>query len=328
LAFTHKEPFWKRSELTRFYYLLKPLIPRHIQILLRRYFFRKAISTHHSIWPIDPAAARKPAGWLGWPDDKQFALVLTHDVESQRGVDRCVQLADMEMDLGYRSSFNFLLQKYSTPEALRYYLIDNGFEVGIHGCHHDGKKFSSRDTFLKRAKVINEYVKEWDVSGFRAPSMQCNLDWIGDLDIDYDLSTFDTDPFEPNSTGVQTIYPYLVARGQGRSDFVELPYTLPQDSTLFVMLGMTDIDIWKRKLDWIAEKGGMALLNVHPDNMNFKSRREKLDEYPFELYSEFLEFIRENYANQFHHCLPRELAYFFSNKYGRSSNQQPDRIQL
>jgi hypothetical protein len=46
--------------------------------------------------------------------------------------------------------------------------------------------------------------------------------------------------------------------------YVELPYTLPQDFTLFTVMREKDIDIWKKKLDWIVEKGGMALLITHP----------------------------------------------------------------
>ena len=46
---------------------------------------------------------------------------------------------------------------------------------------------------------------------------------------------------------------------------MELPYTLPQDSTMFNVLQETSPDIWKKKLDWIAQRGGMVLVNVHPD---------------------------------------------------------------
>jgi len=42
---------------------------------------------------------------------------------------------------------------------------------------------------------------------------------------------------------------------------VELPYSLPQDFSLFVIMRERNIDIWKIKLDWIVEKGGMALLH-------------------------------------------------------------------
>jgi hypothetical protein len=32
-------------------------------------------------------------------------------------------------------------------------------------------------------------------------------------------------------------------------------------------MGEKTISIWKKKLDWIVEKGGMALLITHPDYM-------------------------------------------------------------
>jgi len=259
-------------------------------------------------------AAQPPEGWDGWPEQKHFALVLTHDVESQRGLERCIPLAQLEMELGFRSSFNFLLKKYSTPDDLRSYLRKNGFEVGIHGCYHDGKKFSSRETFLERAGIINRYFKEWDACGFRAPAMQCNLEWIGDLDIEYDLSTFDTDPFETQDGGARTIYPFIVQRTSGRGSFVELPYTLPQDSTLFVMLGEKDIDIWKQKLDWVAQKGGMVLVNVHPDYIKFGEGKAGLEEYPIQYYEQLLNYIKETYEGQFYHALPREIANYVIGK--------------
>jgi peptidoglycan/xylan/chitin deacetylase (PgdA/CDA1 family) len=303
--------FWKDPRIARFYYSVKPLIPRWIQIHARRFFIRRALPGLSAIWPIDPAAAKPPKGWGGWPDDKRFALVLTHDVESEQGLGRCRHLADMEMELGFRSSFNFLLSKYTTPNDLRIYLEENGFEIGIHGCYHDGMKFSSREIFLERAKIINRYIKEWGASGFRAPSMQCNLDWVGDLNIEYDLSTFDTDPFEPNSSGVQTIYPFMVSRSNGKSDFVELPYTLPQDSTLFVVMGEKNINIWKSKLDWIVENRGMALINTHPDYMNFGKTGQGIDEYPSHYYSDFLSYVKTNYSGQFWHGTARELAAYY-----------------
>ena len=49
-----------------------------------------------------------------------------------------------------------------------------------------------------------------------------------------------------------------------RKGYIELPYTLPQDFTLFVLLQEKTPKTWMKKLDWIAEKGGMALVNVHP----------------------------------------------------------------
>lgn len=219
-------------------------------------------------------------------------------------------MAEMEMSLGFRSSFNFLLKKYEVPDDLRHFLEKNGFEVGIHGLHHDGKKFNSRKIFMQRAIVINRYLAEWGACGFRAPSMHCNLDWIGELDIEYDMSTFDTDPFEPKAWGTRTIFPFFVPKKDGNGGFIELPYTLPQDFTLFILLQEANTTIWERKLEWIVENEGMALLNTHPDYMCFNGHSKSIEEYPVSLYRNFLEHIRDKYGDQLYSALPGDLAAY------------------
>ncbi len=322
-----KSYFWNTPTITWLYYLAKPAIPRTVQIKLRRMIVKWTLPRLASVWPIDEKAGRSPEGWKGWPQGKKFALVLTHDVESIKGVHQCRRLADMEMKHGFRSSFNFVLKKYSTPDELRHHLIGNGFEVGIHGCYHDGKKYSSREVFLERARVINQYIEDWGATGFRSPSMHCNLDWIGDLNVEYDLSTFDTDPFEPVAGGTGTIFPFLVQRRNNSSPFVEMPYTLPQDFTTFVLMGEKTTDIWRRKLDWIAEKGGMVLVNVHPDYMAFGQDRPGIDEYPAQLYEDFLLYLKERYKNDFYHCLPRDLARYFSESMNTAEKKERGEIK-
>jgi hypothetical protein len=93
--------------------------------------------------------------------------------------------------------------------------------------------------------------------------------------------------------------------------YMELPYTLPQDSTLFVVLRERTDRIWKQKLDWIAERGGMALMNTHPDYMSFGGEVQP-DEFKVELYMNFLEYVQKNYAGAFWHPLPRDLASWAS----------------
>ncbi|MFQ5799472.1 MAG: glycosyltransferase [Bacteroidota bacterium] len=260
-------------------------------------------------WPISQVAARAPDGFPGWPDGKEFAFVLTHDVEGKKGSDRCRDLAGMEMRLGFRSSFNFIPEgEYATPESLREWLTTNGFEVGLHDLQHNGKLYSSRKSFTANAQRINHYLAEWQAVGFRSAFMLHHLGWLRDLNILYDTSTFDTDPFEPQPDGVNTIFPFWVSRDD-HSGYVELPYTLPQDSTLFLVLQEKTIDTWKQKLDWIAQRGGMALLNVHPDYMNFDGRRNS-SEYNARLYQEFLEYVAKRYGHRCWFALPRDVAKY------------------
>jgi hypothetical protein len=274
---------------------------------------RRKLYAH--IWPIDQEAARLPDGWVGWPDKKKFALVLTHDVDTERGLKRCIQLARIEETLGFRSSFNFVAERYIVPPELRQYLTHNGFEVGVHGLYHDGKLYKSKEIFQSRAVRINHYLEEWGSVGFRSPSMQHNLEWIHDLKIKYDASTFDTDPFEPQPDGMGTIFPFWVDGDSNQKGYVELPYTLAQDFTLFVIMQEKNINIWKRKLDWIIEKGGMALLNSHPDYMSFEGKKPTIEEYPVEYYMEFLGYIKHNYRDQYWHVLPKEIAHFWGRNF-------------
>src|SRR5206468_140078 len=94
------------------------------------------------------------------------------------------------------------------------------------------------------------------------------------------------------------------------SGYVELPYTLPQDFNLFVILQEESIDVWKRKLDWVARCGGMALLNTHPDYMRFDDGAQSPGEYPARFYQEFLEYAKSRYQGEYWHALPAKVASF------------------
>lgn len=252
--------------------------------------------------------------------------MLTHDVESQKGLDRVKGLAELEMSLGFRSSFNFIPEGgYDVPKALRQWLEDNGFEVGVHDHRHDGKLYRSWQGFQASAERINHALREWNAVGFRSGFMMRNLDWIQELNILYDSSTFDTDPFEPQPDGANTIFPFWVPGPTSQSNsqpssinpqpslehgYVELPYTLAQDSTLFIVMRERTIDIWKRKLQWIASRGGMALLNVHPDYVAFAATAPSSDQFPAGLYREFLELVKHAYDGQYWHALPRDIAAY------------------
>lgn len=298
------------------FYYLKPLIPRWMQIALRRQLIRRKMSRVSHVWPIDENAARHPDNWSGWPDGKQFALILIHDVETERGQEKCRQLLKLEEEMGFRSAFNFVPERYNVSPELRQDLFKKGFEVGVHGLKHDGKLFISRKKFIKQADRINHYLKEWQSVGFSSPSMHRNLDWTHELNIEYDTSTFDTDPFEVQPEGMATIFPFFVHGCNGQRGYIELPYTLPQDFTLFVLMKESNISTWIRKLDWIAEKGGMALLITHPDYMSMEEDKAECmrEEYPVELYENLLDHVRTKYGGRYWHALPSEMARFWRKK--------------
>ena len=264
------------STILKFYYLIKPLLPRTLQVFMRRIIVKRQRIKYSNVWPINEKTAVPPDGWQGWPENKKFALVLTHDVEDQRGYKRVEKLLELEKKQGFKSSFNFVPKRYTVTHELRTFLRENGFEIGVHGLYHDGKLYNNQQRYQHRGIEINKYLQEWGAVGFRAPSMHQNLDWNCYLNIEYDLSSFDTDPFEPQSAGTGTIFPEIFQNCALRQDcqldcngYVEMPYTLPQDYTTFILMQEKGIDIWKQKIDWVAVKGGMVLLNTHPDYMCF-----------------------------------------------------------
>jgi hypothetical protein len=303
------------SLLNSAYYHLKPLVPLRLRHTMRRLQASYKLLNCQD-WPISQAAGGRPSGWPGWPEGKRFAFVLTHDVESQRGLERCQELARFDADLGFRASFNFIPEgEYQAPAALRQELVTGGFEVGVHDLKHDGSLYRSRRRFAEAAERINAYLSDWQAVGFRAGFMFHNLEWLRDLRIEYDASTFDTDPFEPQPEGVHTIFPFWVPGRTPGTGYVELPYTLSQDSTLFVILKEKTIDTWRRKLDWIAARGGLALLNVHPDYLSFSRRRLGPSEFSSLLYEELLTYLRERYEGQYWHVRPKDLAAWFKSSH-------------
>lgn len=296
--------------LNRLFYIIKPFIPRSLQLLLRRRMVLIKRARYAHVWPIDESASEPPPGWQGWPDNKKFAFVLMHDVDTQAGHDKCLDLAKIEENLGFRSTFNFVPERYRLSTSLLTELKRRGFGIGVHGLKHDGKLFSSRQLFLERAKKINQYLKDWDTKGFTSPAMHRNLEWMSDLNIDYGTSTFDTDPFEPQPDGVKTIFPFWVPSNCSTEGYFELPYTLPQDFTMYILMKERDAAVWRKKLNWIAQFGGMALLNTHPDYMSFEGTSPGPEEYPAQNYIDFLTYLKETFDQQYWHALSENVALF------------------
>ena len=358
----------------RLYYTLKPWIPRALRLAIRSRWARRKRARVSDHWPIFPGSERPPEGWPGWPEGKQFAFVLTHDVEGPEGLSKVKRLAELEMSLGFRSSFNFIPEgPYQVPDELRAWLEERGFEVGVHDLHHDGKLYHSRAEFARKALRINHYIKAWGAAGFRAGFMLHNLDWLHDLEILYDASTFDTDPFEPQPDYMGTIFPFWVPRprcaipepqagitrshvpphpsdlnlwktdsgastpgsapipsdtAKGRLGYVELPYTLPQDSTLFLLLREQTPELWLHKLDWIAAHGGMALVNVHPDYLRFTDNQSEPNTFSVQHYRALLEYVRGRHSSAAWHVRAKDVAAFVHSHARMLTWRRPLRVAM
>jgi hypothetical protein len=260
----------------RTYYLLRPLIPRRTQIAMRRRFARAQAPPDFPRWPAEPALhdlyrrlydlAREVAGtevpWIGfWPEGNSWAVVLTHDIETAAGRDAVLPIVDMEARFGFRSAWNVVPRRYEVSDEFIASMADRHCEVGLHGLFHDGRDLASERHLLERLPEMRAVASRIGATGFRSPATQRAPELIGILGFDHDSSYPDSDPYEPQPGGCATWLPYAI------QDTVELPITLPQDHTLFVILQHADERVWIDKVDVLRRRGGMALVLTHPDYM-------------------------------------------------------------
>ena len=321
---------WRLTPAVRAYYWLKPMLPRPITRQLRRLRRGSARTNFPLGWPVEERYVRflwevmrqllilssrqqirfRPL----WPEGRRFALVLTHDVETAAGQRHVRAVAELEEQLGFRSSFNFIPERYPLDWALLTELRERGFEVGLHGLKHDGKLFDTHSKFMRRARRINSYLEALGAVGFRAPLTHRNPEWMQALNVEYDLSFFDTDPFEPIPGGTMSIWPFMLGR------FVELPYTLVQDYTLIEVLGETTPKLWLDKVRFIEQYHGMALVNAHPDCL--------LSNVGWQVYAEFLEWLKDA-ADACWHALARDAAAWWrARATGGDGSRAADNIGL
>jgi len=287
------------SRLFRAYYLLRGLIPLSLRQALQRRRNKRLAAPSDWYIPREFFNRLREAGMdclgdaaPGWPDQAAFAFVLTHDVETAAGLRNVNAICEIEEEFGFRSSWNIVPHKYRIDQGLIDDLRQRGFEIGIHGYNHDGKLFWSEAVFRQRARAINEAIERYRAVGFRAPMAHRNLHWMQQLNIEYDSSCFDVDPFQAMPGGIGSFWPVVAGR------FVELPYTLPQDHTLLIGLGETSDRIWVDKLSFIKRHSGIALMLTHPDYLDTARRRD--------LYRGFLEKVRD--GADYWHALPRDIA--------------------
>src|SRR6185295_15071255 len=141
------------------------VLPRPLQIALRRGFSRVQARATFPRWPVEAAlhdlteivagcaadAAGEPIPCLApWPRGHAWALVLTHDVETARGRDAIERVRAVEVAAGLRSSWNLVPERYSVEDGLIEHLVGAGCEVGVHGLRHDGRDLESLRTLRRR----------------------------------------------------------------------------------------------------------------------------------------------------------------------------------
>jgi peptidoglycan/xylan/chitin deacetylase (PgdA/CDA1 family) len=289
-----EDNFHLKFDLKRklYYNFVRKIVPLKIRQGLQKNAVKNIRYNDDFIWDEYVNLVNENGCKIQYPEGNKWALVLTHDVETEEGLKYVPNIINVENKFGFKSSFNIVPHKYNIDDGIINLIKETGNEVGIHGYNHDGRLYYSEKIFNERAVYINEALKKYDSVGFRSPQMHRNLKWLQKLNIEYDASCFDYDPFQPFPGGTGSIWPFKAGK------FWELPYTLPQDHILFYVLGVKNIDIWKRKADWVIANNGVVLILTHPD---YLKEREYI-----KWYEELLGYLKGKDGG--YHCLAREVG--------------------
>lgn len=278
------------------YYAIRPILPIAVRRHLQNYSLRGWEELQFPHWPVDTSVEqlmrhflfrsmtaqrveKVPFIWF-WPEGYQGGLIMTHDVETRRGLEFCSQLMDLDASFGIRSSFQIIPERrYRIERPLLDLMRARGFEVNVHDLNHDGNLFRNHGEFLRRAVKINSYAVQFSAHGFRSAALFRNLDWLSELDFSYDMSVPNVGHLDPQPGGCCTVMPYFIG------EMLELPLTTTQDYSLFHILQDYSLTLWKQQIERIQQDYGLISFNVHPDYVISKRARQ--------IYTELLAHLQE-----------------------------------
>jgi len=260
----------------RLYYRLRPLTNLKVRKQIQKFRARNWKKQSFPNWPVDTTVEdicetlllmameakgvdRVPFVWF-WPGGASGCLMMTHDVETSAGRDRCTALMDVDDSFGIKAAFGIVPEeRYEVSPSLLESMRNRGFELVIQDYNHDGQLFDNKEEFLRRAKIINRYGREYGAKGFRAAILYRKPEWYEALEFAFDMSVPNVAHLDPQRGGCCTVMPYFIG------DILELPVTTIQDYTLFHVFGERSIDLWKAQIVRILGKNGLMNFIIHPD---------------------------------------------------------------
>lgn len=301
--------------IAKAYYFIRALLPVSVRRPLQRAYFSDWKSRTFPAWPVDftvdtlhenflqlsmqaMGTLRVPFIWF-WPNGAPNCLVMTHDVETRAGRDFTPKLMDLDESYGIRGSFQVIPEdRYEVPSEYLEEIRKRGLEFNIHDLNHDGRLYRTHEEFLRRAKAINQYGRQYKAKGFRSGAMYHRLDWYDAYDFSYDMSITNVAHLEAQRGGCCTVFPFFIGR------ILELPLTTSQDYSLFHILNDYSISLWKRQLDLIRQRNGLMTFIAHPDYL--------IDRRARKVYEALLDYLREMIAREnIWAALPGELDHWW-----------------
>src|SRR6266404_859585 len=320
------------SAVRRIYYWGRPLLSLRLRSVLQRIKLRGKLKSPFPSWPVDRsvdklfeklmiATIRANGGhpvpfiWF-WPEGKQAAFVLTHDVEDSAGKAFCSSLMDIDDEYGFKASFQIVPEeRYSVePEFLQQFR-DRQFDICVHDLNHDGYLYREYSEFKRRAKLINYYCKVFGANGFRSGVLYRNLRWYGEFDFAYDMSVPNVGHLDPQGGGCCTVMPYFIG------DILEIPLTLTQDYSLFHILHQPAMYLWKQQIRTITDGHGLISVIIHPDYVIEPEQQQ--------LFRSLLDFVRQQCsAREIWATVPSAINSWWRQRSAMNLVQSPDGWQV
>ncbi len=301
------------------------IIPNAIRYRFQNFFKQKPALSVFPAWPFEQSLEnlRKiaivkhslndsyPFKKLLWPKGKQYALILSHDIENADNWKWVKRIAEIESGFGFRSSWNVVPKLYKIDYDILDWLKEQGFEIGLHGYNHDNKL-----AFLEEKKIISRFeenqslIKRYNIRGFRSSSW-LRSDTLFKVLQDYflyDSSVLDVDYISPaGAGGCCSVFPFRIGK------IVELPTTLPYELPIQFGTERSRLNsFWKQKIEWIKITGGAVSVISHPDP--YYGGNETM----VNLYKEFLKPFEHD--KEMICMLPAEAAEHYNNWFDKKLN--------
>ena len=200
------------------------------------------------------------------------SLLVTHDVETEKGLNRAISMKGIEDELDLHSTWFIVSDEYPIRNEIVRELT-NGSEIGSHDIRHDGRLIHIHDfeDLVRRLKVSKsrlEGISGKRVVSFRSPLLQFNKRIISALEAagymnDFSLPCWESvHPSTMSGFGIEAVYPISLGR------IVEHPLTLYQDHQLLNVRGMKTHQANKFLIEQshvVLSFGGDIVLLIHPD---------------------------------------------------------------
>lgn len=293
------------------YYLLRPLTSRSVRSRIQRLHVSRSDQLPFPKWPLDTTVENVcesillllleakvidslPFVWF-WPRGNRACTVMTHDVETTEGMQFCREMLDLNDAYGIRASFDIVPEeRYPVSAEMLQEIRRRGSEIVVQDLNHDGRLFDEKQEFSRRAARIREYAAAYGSRGFRSAVLYRNPEWCDELGFSFDMSVPNVAHLDPQIGGCCTVLPYFIGKT------LELPVTTTQDYSLFYLLKERSIDLWRRQVEAILEKSGMATFIVHPDYVIERENRR--------VYEDLLGYLRQlRQSRQIWFALPGEV---------------------